>query len=482
MKNQVQLCTYVDRLAGGDIAALAALLAGPLKDVFGGIHLLPFYYPIDGVDAGFDPIDHTTVDPRLGTWADLQRLPATIDVMADVIVNHISSSSPQFQDFADKGADSAFAGMFLTMDRVFPKGATAEDLLAIYRPRPGLPFTVATLASGERKVFWTTFTPQQIDIDVAHPQGRAYLEDILATLAGSGVNIVRLDAVGYAVKKAGTSCFMLPETIAFAREFAASAKRRGIEVLVEIHAHYRTQIDIARHVDWVYDFALPPLLLHALFFGNAACLKSWIAIRPHNAITVLDTHDGIGVIDIGADEHLKLAGLVPPAQLSALVERIHVNSRGESQRATGAAASNLDLYQVNCTYFDALGQDDKAYLIARAVQFFLPGIPQIYYVGLLAGENDMALLQASGVGRDINRHHYTSAEVAAALQKPVVKRLLALIRFRNRHPAFSGTMQVADSGDTTLHVAWHSGAHYARLVVDFAAMTHEITSSPFEPI
>ena len=479
MKNQVQLCTYVDRLTGGGLKSLAALLSGDLAGVFGGVHLLPFYYPIDGADAGFDPIDHTRVDPRLGGWHDLKRLAGQLDVMADVIVNHISSDSPQFVDFLEKGAESIYAGMFLTRDKVFPQGYTEQDLTALYRPRPGSPFTEVTLKNGERKVLWTTFTSRQIDIDVSHPQSRAYLAQILATLAENGVNIIRLDAVGYAIKKAGTRSFMLPETIAFAREFTDEARKRGIEVLVEVHSHYRTQIDIASQVDWVYDFALPPLVLHALFFGSARYLKEWLAIRPHNAITVLDTHDGIGVIDIGADDRAGLAGLVPPQQISELVDRIHANSGGDSQRATGAAASNLDLYQVNCTYYDALGRDDNAYLMARAIQFFVPGVPQIYYVGLLAGENDVALLASSCVGRDINRHHFNSAEVTAALQKPVVRKLVDLIRFRNSHPAFSGSMQVLESSESSLQLCWKTAAHHALLDVDLATMTYCISHSDF---
>jgi sucrose phosphorylase len=270
---------------------------------------------------------------------------------------------------------------------------------------------------------------------------------------------------------------MLPETIAFTREFAESARRRGIEVLVEIHSHHLTQIDIAKHCDWVYDFALPPLVLHAILFGTAQYLKDWIAIRPHNAITVLDTHDGIGVIDIGADDRTGAAGLVPPTQISALVDRIHANNGGSSKRATGAAASNLDLYQVNCTYYDALGRDDHAYLMARAIQFFFPGVPQVYYVGLLAGENDTTLLESTGVGRDINRHYFKPAELAKTLQRPVVRALLGLIRFRNTHPAFSGSMEVEKSGATTLCLRWKTPDHFALLEVDLSAMTYCISHS-----
>ena len=239
MKNQVQLITYVDRLSGGGIRDLQALLDGPLSGLFGAVHLLPFFRPIDGADAGFDPIDHTQVDERLGTWDDLRALAATADIMADVIVNHISSDSPQFRDYSQKGHESAYEGLFLTLDGVFPGGATEKDLMAVYRPRPGLPLTALVLENGERRILWTTFTSRQLDIDVQHPQGRAYLERILEVFGANGIRMVRLDAAGYAVKRAGTSCFMLPETYEFIGRFTALARSLGMEVLIEVHSHYR---------------------------------------------------------------------------------------------------------------------------------------------------------------------------------------------------------------------------------------------------
>ncbi len=478
MKNQVQLITYVDRLAGtleGLRGLLAAQGTSPLAGAFGGVHLLPFFYPIDGADAGFDPIDHTQVDPRLGGWTELRALTGELDVMADVIVNHVSADSPQFQDFAEKGEASRYAGLFLTMEAVFPNGATEQQLLKIYRPRPGLPFTCATLKNGERKILWTTFTSKQLDIDVQHPEGRAYLDGILERFAENGIRMIRLDAAGYAIKKAGESCFMMPESFDFIADFTRRAQALGIEVLVEIHAYYRRQIEIAAQVDWVYDFALPPLVLHAFEFGTADPLRHWIRVRPNNALTVLDTHDGIGIIDIGADaaDREGSPGLVPPAELDALVERIHANSGGQSRQATGAAASNLDLYQVNCTFFDALGGDERRYLLARALQFFLPGVPQVYYVGLLAGRNDMALLQRTGVGRDINRQYFDAGQLDEAVQTPVVQRLLELIRWRNAHPAFGGRFELLPGQGATLALRWTHADQWAELTVDMATLANQ---------
>jgi sucrose phosphorylase len=469
MKNQVQLIAYIDRLSGGGFRELQALLEGPLAGLFGGIHLLPFFWSIDGADAGFDPIDHTKVDARLGSWDDVRALAKRTEVMADLIVNHISTRSPQFTDFQKRGQASAFAFMFLTFGRVFPNGAKEAELLKIYRPRPGLPFTKTRLEDGSEQLLWTTFTSDQIDIDVRSAQAKRYLDQILNQFQAAGIRSIRLDAAGYAIKKADTSCFMIPETFDFIGELSHRARERGIEGLVEIHSHYLEQIEIARHVDRVYDFALPPLLLHTLYTRNAHALKRWFEISPRNAVTVLDTHDGIGVRDV--------AGLLPPTDIERLVEMIHERSNGQSRQATGVAASNLDLYQVNCTYYDALGQCDDDYLIARAIQFFAPGVPQVYYVGLLAGSNDTDLLRRTGVGRDINRHYYTQSELHARLKAPVVQSLLNLIRFRNAHPAFAGDFQVHSSGNSAIGLEWRKHSDWVRLDVDLAGRRAVISHS-----
>ncbi len=479
MRNQVQLITYVDRLSGGGFAELRALLEGPLEGLFGGTHLLPFYLPIDGADAGFDPIDHTKPDSRLGSWSDVRALAQDRDVMADLIVNHVSSRSPQFQNFLNLGQASPYADLFLTYGRVFPKGASESDLLQIYRPRPGLPFTKMRTDAGSEHLLWTTFTSEQIDIDVQSFAGALYLDQILSQFQAAGIRAIRLDAAGYAIKKPGTSCFMIPETFDFISGLTEKAHAAAIEVLVEIHTHYQDQINIARQVDWVYDFALPPLVLHALYTGSAVRLKHWLTISPRNCVTVLDTHDGIGVIDVGPDRRGSeaLPGLLTAAEIDHLVETIHEHSQGQSRLATGAAANNLDLYQVNCTYYDALGQRDDEYLIARAIQFFAPGIPQVYYVGLFAGTNDMDLLQRTGVGRDINRHYYTQQELGAQLARPVVQRLLELIRFRNTHPAFQGELQLMPCPDQEIRIEWRNRGEWARLEVDLAATIADITYS-----
>ena len=173
------------------------------------------------------------------------------------------------------------------------------------------------------------------------------------------------------------------------------------------------------------------------------------------------------MIDIGSDQlDRSLKGLVPDEDVDNLVNTIHANTHGESQAATGAAASNLDLYQVNSTYYSALGCNDQHYIAARAVQFFLPGVPQVYYVGALAGRNDMELLRKTNNGRDINRHYYSTAEIDENLKRPVVKALNALAKFRNELDAFDGTFSYTTDDDTSISFTWRGETSQATLTFE----------------
>jgi len=233
---------------------------------------------------------------------------------------------------------------------------------------------------------------------------------------------------------------------------------------------------VARQVDRVYDFALPPLVLHALYRRDATPLKRWVEMRPVNAVTVLDTHDGIGVADVAARLRPAPApGLLPAREIAALIETIHERSGGASRMASGSGADNVDASQINCTFYDAVGRRDDEYLIARAIQCFVPGVPQIYYVGLLAGGNDVDLLRRTGVGRDINRHYYTPEEIRDQRTRPVVRSLLGLLRLRNAHPAFRGSFHMLDSAADRLVLEWSHEDDMARLEVDLTRMRAAVT-------
>ena len=164
---------------------------------------------------------------------------------------------------------------------------------------------------------------------------------------------------------------------------------------------------------WIYDFALPVLTLHALYNHTGIYLKQWLEQCPMKQFTTLDTHDGIGIVDV--------KDLLPDEEIEMVKEQLYQKGANVKKKYSSEAYHNLDIYQINTTYYSALGDRDDAYLLARAIQFFAPGIPQVYYVGMLAGSNDIALMEKTKNGRDINRHYYTLEEVAQQQQRPVVQ-------------------------------------------------------------
>ena len=464
------ILVYAERV-GGNLGEIEKLLANALKD-FDGIHVLPFFHPYDGDDAGFDPIDHTIVDPRLGTWADLKRISATHELTADLIVNHASNLSPEFLDWQEKGDASEYAGMFLTFDKVFPAGATEADITSFYRPRPGFPFT-AYEVDGERRLVWTTFMPSQVDIDIKHERGMDYLKRVLEALKSGGVKVVRLDAVGYAVKTPGTDSFMTKETLDFVKEITDLIHSYDMRVLVEVHAHYTQQLEIAPLVDLIYDFQTAPLLLHSLFTGTVDRLADWFKIRPNNCLNVLDTHDGYGVIDGGPIGGRP--GLITQEEMAHIFDVAEKNTAGHSAIASVVPQWFTLPHQINAT-LPSIVNDDNAYVLMRAVQFFLPGEPQVYYVGLLNGMDDKELFEKTGQGRDVNRHNFTPQEIEKALAQPVTQAIVALARLR-KHPAFEGSFSWNLTGQSSMELGWVNGEHSLTLLIDTKTSEFEIRVS-----
>ena len=455
------ILVYAERL-GGSLGHIEKLLANELSD-FSGIHVLPFFHPYDGDDAGFDPIDHTIVDPRLGSWEDFRRISATHELTADLIINHASNLSPEFLDWQEKGEKSEYAGMFLTFDKVFPNGGTEETITSFYRPRPGLPFTAYNVA-GKRRLVWTSFMPSQVDIDVRHPAGEAYIDRVLDALQSGGVKVVRLDAVGYAIKTPGTDSFMTPETLEYVSELTEKIRARGMRVLVEVHAHFTQQLEIAPLVDLIYDFQTAPLLLHSLFTSNVDALARWFELRPDNCLNVLDTHDGYGVIDAGPIGGRE--GLISQADMARIFEVAAKNTGGHSAKASVVPQWFELPHQINATLPAIIG-DDNAYVLARAVQFLLPGEPQVYYVGLLNGMDDKALFAETGNGRDVNRHNYTPEELQESLSSDVTQAIVGLARLR-KHAVFSGNFEFKQLSSNSMRLGWTSDSAELSLQFSFA--------------
>ena len=476
-RNQVQLITYPDSL-GGDLQALDEVLSGPLSGLFGGVHLLPFYP--SSADRGFSPITYRKVDPAFGTWDDVRRLGARFDLLADLMVNHISRRSPYFVDFARHGRASAYADMFITLDKVWPSGEPLQaDVQRIFLRRPEHPFTDVTIEeTGKTERLWATFgggvetprPPEQIDLDVTSPLAQQFLKETLRHLQQQCIRIVRLDAVGYVIKKAGTSCFFIePELFEFLDELRAYAQSLGLTLLPEIHAHHTWQARLAAHGYWVYDFVLPLLVLHTLVTQSSVALQTYLARCPRKQFTMLDCHDGIPV-------QPDLDDILTTAESKAVVERLLQRGANLSRlHAWEKREGDFDAHQVNITYYSAVGSDDDAYMAARAIQLFAPGVPQVYYVGLLAGENDNAAVAQTGERRAINRHNYTLVEIEAAIDKPVVQRLLRLIRFRNTFPAFKGRVTVRATPADRISLVWEDGESNCVLDVDLNTCRARVT-------
>ena len=273
-----QLLTYPDSL-GGDLAAIRALLDGPLAGLFSGVHVLP-PFP-SSADRGFAPVTYREIDPHFGTWDDISALAANHDVLLDLMVNHISRQSEEFRDFAQHGRRSRWADLFITIDKVWPDGRPpAEDVARIFLRKPDHPFsTIAIGDSGEQETIWTSFGTadwsEQVDLDLRAPATRALISDWLTFLASRGVRIVRLDAVGYVVKKAGTSCFMVePEIWEVMDWLVGVAGGLGLTLLPEVHDVYATHEKLSAHGYWTYDFVLPGLVLDAFWSGDATRLAA----------------------------------------------------------------------------------------------------------------------------------------------------------------------------------------------------------------
>lgn len=460
-----QLLTYPNSL-GGSLSRLTALLDGPLAGLFEGVHVLP-PFPSSG-DRGFAPLTYHEIDPRFGSWEDIRQLAERHDVVLDLMINHLSRQSPEFQDFERRGRTSPFADLFITIDKVWPDGDPPQaDIDLIFLRKPDSPFSTITIReTGERERVWTSFGSadwsEQVDLDVTAQTTRALIRDWLRSFAARGVRIVRLDAVGYVVKKPGTSCFMVePEIYEFLDWVTEEAGAFGLTVLPEVHDAYPTHQRLSAHGMWTYDFVLPGLVLHALETGEAGRLAAHLREMPDRVFTTLDCHDGIPV-------RPDLDGILSPAEMRSLATLVERRGGNVNRILSSSHAGGVDVHQLNCTYYSALGGDDDRYLAARAVQLFARGVPQVYYVGLLAGANDRQAFEQTGEGRAVNRHDFTSSEVQGELQRPVVRQLLDLIRLRNTHPAFDGALEVAQPSDSRLRLTWQAAASSCSLDVDFS--------------
>ena len=309
----------------------------------------------------------------------------------------------------------------------------------------------------------------QMDVNIESPMVWDYYAKVLDQLAGYGAALVRLDAFGYASKKPGRRNFMNdPETWDILERIRQMAEARGLTLLPEIHAAYRegSYKTLAEKGYMTYDFFLPGLILDAIENRDSSMLLRWAREQTEQGIrcvNMLGCHDGIPMLD--------LQGLVPDERIQRLIDLI-ISRGGMIKNLHGK--KNM-YYQVNATYFSALGADDRKMLLARALQLFMPGKPQVWYLDLFAGENDTEAVRRGGEAshKEINRTNLSAEQIRECLKKPVVSGQLELLRMRNRCEAFGfdAAFEASTPSPDSLRITWTRNGHRASLEANLTACT-----------
>ncbi len=443
-ERDVLLITYGDQLQGGPGTPLQTLhgwLNRHLAGVINTVHILPFY-PYTS-DDGFSVIDYWQVDSALGTWEDVRALHGDFRLMFDGVINHISASSEWFQGFLR--GEAPYRDYFLVTDPNL-------DLSGVTRPRALPLLTRFQTAEGE-KYLWTTFSPDQIDLNFANPEMLLQIARLLLFYVSQGADLIRLDAIGYLWKEVGTSSIHLPQTHAVVQILRAVLNECAPNTILitETNVPHRDNIsyfgDGTNEAQLVYQFPLVPLVLHALATGQARYLREWAAGLEKLSDTTtffnfLASHDGIGVVparDIIGEEGVNL-----------LAERTLAHGGKVSYKNNPDGTQSP--YELNITYFDALSNPfDSAetaetrldrFMVSQAIMTAMAGVPGIYFHSLLGSPNWQAGFVQTGRNRTLNREKLDISELEARLADStshtarVFERYLGLLRLRVARPAF----------------------------------------------
>ncbi|MGD1907890.1 MAG: alpha-amylase family glycosyl hydrolase [Leptolyngbyaceae cyanobacterium] len=443
--NNILLITYGDTICSDDgrspLAVLADFLDAHLQDTVTGVHILPFF-PYSS-DDGFAVIDYTQVDPNLGIWEDIQHIAHQFNLMVDLVVNHVSSQHAwvkQFQAGEAPGKDYLI------------EADPEQDLSQVVRPR-SLPLLTPLATPSGTKHVWSTFSPDQIDVNFANPEVLLEYVKIILNYVAAGTRYVRLDAVAYLWKKLGTHCIHLPETHAIIRLLRELLQilDPGIAIITETNVPNRENLSYfgnRNEAHMVYNFSLPPLLLNALMQGKSEHLKTWMMSMPPAPIgcayfNFTASHDGIGM--------RPAEGLLAAEEYSSLLDTMK-HFGGEISMRSRADGSESP-YEINISLFDAMqgtvaGEDEwqiQRFLCSQTIMMSLEGIPAFYIHSLLATRNYNDGVAETGRKRTINRYKWQLDDLTAQLKEPtsphaiVLKELKRLINIRRRQRAFHPT-------------------------------------------
>ncbi len=312
----------------------------------------------------------------------------------------------------------------------------------------------------------------QMDVNAKSPLVWEFYEDVLAKVASYGGQILRLDAFAYLHKAIGESNFFnKPGTWEYLARINEIAQRNNLQLLPEIHAEYGLHLhnEVAQEGYAIYDFFLPGLCIHAIEKGTNKAIVNWakeIVAKGLKTVNMLGCHDGIPVLDLKGKEvnGVYQKGLLEDNEIEELMQLI-IDRGGLVKNLYGADGKKISYYQVNATYFSALGEDEQKLLLARAIQLFMPGIPQIWYLDIFAGTNDYAGVEKAGKDghKEINRTTLSIEDIQEGLKKEVVLKQLDMLRLRNTSKAFSGTLEFGTSADNELKLIWRNENEIAQL-------------------
>lgn len=440
-ESEMLLIAYGDHVQGEGRAHLETLrdfAREHLHQMVSGIHILPFY-PYTS-DDGFSVVDYLTVDPALGDWDDVKRLGHDFRLMFDLVLNHVSASSAWFQGFLRD--ETPYRDYIMT--------ATPEDdLSTVTRPRTHPLLTPFETTSGTRHV-WTTFSTDQVDLNYSNPDVLLEIVRTLLFYVQQGADYIRMDAIAYLWKIPGTTCIHLPKTHTVVQLFrdVLDMAAPWVKIITETNVPHEENIsyfgDGHNEAQLVYQFALPPLLLHTLNTENAEALSSWAATleTPSESTTFFNftaSHDGVGV--------RPLAGLVPDEALNQLIEAVMARGGDVSYKANSDGTRSP--YELNITYFDALAVPGEAldisvdrFICSQAIMLALAGVPGIYLPSLFGAANWHEGVRETGRARTINREKFEVNTLKNMVDDPntrygkVFRRYRELLRVRRSQAAF----------------------------------------------
>jgi len=563
-QNQLQkgliLNAYPDSL-GGSLAYLVNLLAREeFKGLFENLYLLPTIFNSD-LDRGFSIIDYN-LNKTLVEDKDLNQLKSMgIGLKLDIVLNHLSVGSPEFQSLMTLGDQSPYVNFFIDWNEFWQgQGTLNEQGVIIPKPefkeklftrKPGLPILQVPFPDHSFRPYWNTFYQKlklseefkeaacqdltitieqaktlhrtieeklingenptqsiiamgyqikdvvplirehltllgQMDLNAEGPEVWSYYQNTLEKLKDYGGQIIRLDAFAYLHKAVGASNFFnTPETWQYLGRLQKMAQALSLDVLPEIHAQYGKHLhdQVSAQGFPIYDFFLPGLNIHTIENKDKSPLLLWadeIQQKGFKLINMLGCHDGIPLLDLdgGPEQSESGKGLLTTDQIEDLIEKV-VARGGRIKNLYGPDGEKIAYYQVNATYYSALGEDMDKMLMARALQLFMPGTPQIWYLDLFGGTNDHQAADADqGNHKEINRTNLTHEVIQEKLNTPLVQQQLELLNLRAQHPAFNGTLSISASSENhEFAMKWSDEQSWAMLEVNLDQTSFTISHS-----